>query len=276
MGRTGAGLFLAVLVVAALGAGYLAGNSGLQAGTSMSTTQIRTTANTEVASESNATTVGSDGLRLSTAINSTQVAAGQSLNISVSLVNILSTPVSLQQGGRAGFLPGNWTYYGVPVSTWPECTPSVFFFGWQFPIEILVLNGNYTAQQLTSLANVSLSAGPCEAGEGTTAVPTYTFEPDSELVNITYFADGGAGFGKVGIFPAATSFVLGGYWNLASLQKNVTGDFSNPDYVYDYCISAVSQVCEIPQSSPFYPGAYTIGVSDEWGQFIVLHFSVKP
>jgi hypothetical protein len=270
MARAGASLFLAVLVVAALGAGYLAVNSGRQASTSTSTSQTRTTSNTEVASESNATTVSSDGLRLSTAINSTQLAAGQSLSISISLVNTLSTPVSLQQGGY------NFTFYGVPVSTWPECTPGVFSFGWRYPIETLVLKGNYTAQQLTSLANVSLSAGPCERGVGASAVPTYTFEPDSMLVNVTYFADGGAGFGKVGVFPAATSLVLGGYWDLATLQRNATSDFSNPDYVYDYCISAVSLFCEIPQSSPFYPGAYTIGVSDEWGQFIVLHFSVEP
>jgi hypothetical protein len=211
---------------------------------------------------------------LSTSVNATDITVGQNLNISISLFNTLQTANALEQGDRAGSLPGNWTFYGVPVSTWPECMPSVFFFGWQFPIEILVLNGNYTAQQLSSLANVALSAGPCP-GAGGVAIPTYTFEPNSDLINITYFADGGAGFGQVGFFRSSTHLAVGGYWNLTVLQEQANSSINSNNYSYDYCVSAVLLVCEIPQSIPFVPGVYTIGVTDEWGQFNVIHFQVS-
>jgi len=49
MGRTGAGLFLAILVVAALGAGYLAVNVGRQASnTSTSTSQVASSSTSSI------------------------------------------------------------------------------------------------------------------------------------------------------------------------------------------------------------------------------------
>jgi hypothetical protein len=61
MGRTGGGLFIAILVVAAVGAGYLAVSSGRQASTSTSTSQG---ASTSISSTSGAavTTNGTSGL----------------------------------------------------------------------------------------------------------------------------------------------------------------------------------------------------------------------
>jgi hypothetical protein len=235
-------------------------------------TSTRTSTTNEVTG-ANASTVASNGLELSTSINATELAVGQVLDVSISLANTLPTPSSLQQGGKAGFLPGNWTVYGVPVATWRECTLDVFPFGWQYPIDVLVLSGNYTVQQLSSLANVSLSAGPCGAGAGASAIPTYTFEPNSDLINITYFGSGG-GHGALGVWPASTHLMVGGYWNLTSLQQTASDNFSNPDYAYDYCITAVLLACEVPASIPFVPGVYTIAVSDEWGQFDVLRVQI--
>jgi hypothetical protein len=202
---------------------------------------------------------------LSTAINATDIMVGQNLNISISLFNTRPTAIALEQGVP----PGNWTFYGVPVATWPECSllPQGVFFGWRFPIEILVLNGNYTTQQLSSLANASLPANPCSAGVNTVAIPTYTFEPNNDIINITYFADGGAGLQPVGLFRSAAHLTLGGYWNLASLVEQANGSYiSEP---------ALCQLCGVPSSTPFTPGVYTVGVVDEWGQYDVLHFQVS-
>ena len=169
---------------------------------------------------------------------------------------------------KPGFPPGNWTFYGVPVATWQECStaPHQVHFGWQFPIEALVLEGNYTAQQLSSLANESLPANPCSPGVNTVAIPIYTFQPESNLINITFIADGGAGLQPLGIFRAASDLALSGYWTLSSLVEQASGSYiSDP---------AVCALCEIPSSIPFAPGVYTIGVSDEWGQANVIHFQV--
>jgi hypothetical protein len=233
--------------------------------TGPSSSSTQTSAKTAVTRGANVSTVASNGLRLSTSVNATDLTVGQNLNISVSLFNTTPTANVLAQGGRAGFPPGNWTFYGVPLATWPECTQLGFPFGWQFPIQVLILDGNYTAQQLSSLANVSLPADPCAAGIGS-AFPTYTFEPNSDLINITYFADGGAGFGHVGLFRSASHFTIDGYWNLAALAEQANGSYiSEP---------ALCQLCGVPSSTPFAPGVYTVGVVDEWGQYDVLHFQV--
>jgi len=213
-------------------------------------------------------TVAPNGLRLSTSINATDLTVGQKLKISISVFNTLQTTNALEPT-VAGFPRGNWTFYGVSVAMLPECSlqPHEIPFGWAFPIEILVLKGNYTAQQLSSLANVSLPVNPCSAGVNTVAIPTYTFEPNSDMINITYFADGGAGHQSVGLFRSASEFTLGGYWNLTSLEEQANGSYvSEP---------AVCQLCKVPSSTPFAPGVYTIGVTDEWDQYDVLHFKVS-
>jgi hypothetical protein len=231
----------------------------LPAVTGTSTTTVTATQTSQAAA-----TVGPVGLRLSTSINATDLTVGQDLNISISLFNTLTKPNTLQQGGRPGTSPpGNWTFYGVPVVTWPECSSLP---GFEFPTEVLVLSGNYTAQQLSSLANASLPALPCTAGEG--IVPIYAFEPSSDLVEISYFAPGG-GSGSLGIFRSASHFTLGGYWNLTTLAEEANG--SSIPYISE---PALCQLCKAPSSIPFAPGVYTVGVSEEWGQFVVLHFQV--
>jgi hypothetical protein len=209
--------------------------------------------------------IASDGLRLSTSINATNIAVGQSLNISISLFNTLGTSKSFQLGNMGS--GGNRTFYGVPVVTWPECSlaPNQIRLGYQFPIEALVLKGNYTVQQLSSLTNTSLPAIPCTANDGV-IVPTYTFEPESNVINITYLGSGGGHGGPFSV-RAATNFTLEGYWNLTSLEEQANGSYiSEP---------ALCQLCKVPSFMPFVPGVYTIGVSDEWGQFDVIHFQVS-
>src|SRR5438445_5787597 len=209
--------------------------------------------------------VASNGLRLSTLVNATDIIVGQKLNISVSVFNTLPT--------ASGFFPqrsfeysaprevGNWTFYGIPVASWPICT-SQFPFNWPLPISVVILNGNYTAQELPSIANTSFPI-PCGSTAG--IIPEWTFEPNSNLINVTYFADGGVGYRTLGLFRLATSFTASGYWNLSGLAVNKTS----------VCEPAVLDRCGLPTSTPFAPGVYTIGVADEWGQFNLLHFKVS-
>lgn len=241
---------------------------GTTIGTSLSSSSSTQTSTTkaEMMVGANASTVASNGLQLSTFINATDIRVGQKLNISVSVFNTLPTPNGFfPQRSFAYSAPGeagNWTFYGVPVATWPECT-SQFPFNWPLPISVVVLNGNYTAQQLSSIANTSFSIGGC--GPASPTIPKYTFEPNSDLINITAQFDSGVGVRPLGQFQLASHFTVSGYWNLTGLAATNTS----------ICEPAVLHACELPASTPFAPGVYTIGVADEWGQVNVLHFQVN-
>jgi len=184
------------------------------------------------------------------------------LNISISLFNTLPTS-NIFWGLNDWSLSQerNWTFFGVQLATWPECTHQ-FPFGWPFPIEVLVLRGNYTAQELSSSATVPFSF-TC----GASAFPRFAFGPNSDLVNITYLASG-VGNQPVGLYQLSSNLVIGGYWNLTSLATQQTS-FGH------ICVPAIPNACEAPVAFSFVPGVYTIGVVDEWGQVDMLHFSIK-
>jgi hypothetical protein len=238
----------------------IAGVTGV--GTS-SSTQTSTQAKLTIGASSS-TVDPKNGLRLSTTINATEFTTGQKLNISTSILNTRASANSFfPQRSFEYSAPGeegNWTFYGVPIAAWPECS-SQFPFGWTMPIEVVVLKGNYSAQELTSIANTTFSLS---CGDIAGIIPDYTFQPTSDMVNVTVLAGGGAGYRTVGLFPLASSFVVRGYWNASALASN------GPSV----CEPAVQDVCTAPPDSPFTPGVYTVGVADEWGQFNLLHFRV--
>jgi hypothetical protein len=234
--------------------------TALPAVTSTSTTTVTNSQTSQAVA-----TVASSGLRLSTFVNATDIIVGQRLNISVSVFNTLPTanaffPQRSFEYSDPGEV-GNWTFYGIPVATWPECS-NRFPFSWPMPIDVVVLNGNYTAQELPAMPNTT-SAYTC--GITSPAIPSYTFEPNSDIINMTVLFDGGAGNRPMGLFQLSSNFTIGGYWDLASASEN------NPSI----CEPAVLNLCAPPPSTPFAPGVYTIGVSDEWGQYDVLHFQVS-
>jgi hypothetical protein len=272
-----AAALVAGLLIGAAATYALAAASLSRTTTTTTITTITTTTGLSSIKVSNTTTVttsqlgqsvadaASDGLRLSTSINATDVTVGQSLNISISLFNTLATSNAFQLGNMGA--GGNRTFYGVPVVTWPECSllTNQIFFGYEFPIEVIVLDGNYTARQLSSLANASLPTIPCTANDEI-IVPTYAFEPESDVINITYFGSGG-GHGSLGTARAVSNFTLGGYWNFTNLEEQANGSLiSEP---------ALCRLCKVPSTIPFVPGVYTVGVSDEWGQYDVVHFQVR-
>ena len=210
-------------------------------------------------------TVDSTGLRLSTSLNATVLSVGQELNISVSVFNTLPTsnvffsPQKSFDYSVPGVVKGNWTFYGVPVSTWTLCGGPLNF-DWPQPIEVVVLSGNLTAEQLPSTANTTAPYHCVEGG----AAPEFVFYPYSDVINLTGFFSASPQ-GNLGLFPLASHFTLAGYWNVTSLAEN------NPNI----CEPAVPNRCAPPPSVSFIPGIYTVGVADEWGQFNVLHFQVS-
>jgi LysM repeat protein len=205
-------------------------------------------------------TVASNGLRLSTFVNATDIKVGQKLNISISLFNTLPT-VNAFSGQESFAQAGNRPFYGVPVATWTVCN-SQHPWSWPLPIDVVVLYGNYSAKELTSVANASISIA---CGGFSPSIPSFAFEPNSDQVNLTVQYPGGVGNRNIGVFQLASNFTVSGYWNLTSLAAN------NPSI----CAPAVLNRCALPPSTPFAPGVYTVGVADEWGQYNVLHFHVS-
>jgi len=223
------------------------------------TTTITTSQTIQVAAA-----VASNGLRLTTSINATELTLGKKPSISVSVFNTLPHANGFfpQRSFDWPKEPGNWTFYGVPVTAWPECTKQ-FFFSWPMPISVVVLRGDYSVQQLTSVANIPVSIHAC--GPTSPTFPEYTFNPNSDLINITAQFDGGVGVRPLGQFRLAANFTVDGSWNMADLAQTATS----------YCEPAVANVCDTPQTTPFVPGVCTIGVVDEWGQYTILHFVVS-
>ena len=203
--------------------------------------------------------VASNGLRLSAFINATDIKVGQKLGVSISLFNTLPT-VNAFSGQESFAQAANWTFYGVPVATWTPCT-SQHPWSWPLPIEVIILNGNYTAQELTSLANARISI-PC--GAASARFPSFAFQPRSDQANLTVQFPGGVGYRNMGLFQFASNFTVSGYWNLTNLAAD------DPSV----CVPAVLNRCALPASTHFAPGVYTVGVADEWGQTAILHISV--
>src|SRR4029077_11481619 len=76
--------------------------------------------------------VGSDGLRLSTSVNATEIKIGERVNISVSVVN--NRPASNVVPAQMVFgQDDQWPFFGIPVSTWPECTREFPALSWPLP-----------------------------------------------------------------------------------------------------------------------------------------------
>ncbi len=204
------------------------------------------------ASDGNASNVGQNGLQLSASINATQIALGQSLQVNVSIFNTLPEVNSVPTSN-------DWLFQGVPVALWPPC-----FFAYPGSTiavaEGVVLKGDYTMANISSAANVSFGFMCMESVDVDHAV----FQPDSSLANLTGVYDVSATNGTLGPYHLSANFTTRGYWDLLNnsrlLNPPIIGDQIPPNP---------------PIATPFVPGAYTVGIEDEWGQTVILHFVVK-
>jgi len=194
-----------------------------------------------------ASTPSVQGLELLLADNVTTLHVGQRLNVKVSLFNALPSVNTVASSN-------DWIFQGVPVALWPVCD-------FPTPVQVVVLMGNYTLQELQTVANVTFDF-VCNEGYG---VGQAIFEPSSSQANLTgTYAVSGADQ-TLGSFLLSGNFTTSGYWNLLNdshaLNRPILGPQESPP--------------RPPTATAFVPGVYTVAVADQWGQAAILHFVVR-
>ena len=188
-----------------------------------------------------------NGIRLTLWTNSTKLVVGQGLNVTLSVDNTLGNVNSVK--------PSNdWLIHGVPVALWPPC-----YFG--LPAEAAVLPGNFTAQDISSAANVTFSYMCMES----VGVDHVIFQPNSDQVNLTGTYDVTGENQTLGPFHLSLSFTTRGSWDLQNLSQQLNIPILGEQYPP-----------RPPASVPFAPGVYTVAVADEWGQVALIHVTVVP
>jgi len=189
----------------------------------------------------------SNGIRLTLWTNSTELVVGQGLNVTLSVDNTLGSVNSVKPSSV-------WLMHGVPVALWPPC-----YFG--LPAEAAVLPGNFTAQDISSVANVTFGYGCAEGVE----VDHVIFQPNSDQVNLTGDYSVTGENQTLGPFQLSLSFTTRGSWDLQNLSRQLNIPILGDQYPP-----------RPPASVPFTPGVYTVAVGDEWGQVALLHVTVVP
>jgi hypothetical protein len=131
---------------------------------------------------------------------------------------------------------------------WPYCY-------YVAPTEVLVLNGTYDLQELQAVAQAPLSYSTCYE---TVSVDHVVFYPVSDRANITGIYSVGSINETYGPFALTQNFTTRGFWGLYPTLV-IGGEAIGP---------------EVPYSTPFAPGDYTVAVADMWGQVVIDHFQV--
>jgi len=186
-----------------------------------------------------------NGLSLEASVNSTQLEQGQSLEVSLSLTNT-------QPAYNVVPAASQWQFEGVPVALWPACY-------YLLPVQVVVVEGNFTAEQLHLLANTTSNYQCMEGGR----INQVLFQPQSDQAHIAgNVCISNCYYETLGPYRLEFNFTTTGYWNLQALTSEL-----NPP------ILGALAPGSLP-SLPFAPGVYTIGVADEWGQAAVLHVAV--
>jgi hypothetical protein len=211
--------------------------------------------------------LASNGLRLTASISSAKIEVSQSLNISVSLSNALPSVNTV--------VPSNLTaFQGFPVAFWPTC------FGTP-PVEFVALRGNYSAADLREDGNTtgpSPSVACAEYGlRYGLLISDFVFQPGSDravLTGVFVSAVGSNLNATRGPYDLASNFTVDGYWSYpftgSESQDLLTPVGGGPGTGFVY--PEVGPVAD----HPFAVGVYTLMVEDEWGQVVILHFTVVP
>ena len=192
-----------------------------------------------------ASPVSSQGLRLDLAYNTTILDPGQRLNVIVSLFNTLPSVNTVATSG-------DWLFQGVPVALWPPC-----YFN--APVQAVVLKGNYTLQDLRTVANVTFSIACMESESIDHAI----FQPSSSQANLTGLY--GNSNRTEGPFQLSANFTTSGYWDLLNNSREPNQPI----------LGAQQYPPRPPTAIAFVPGVYTVAVADEWGQAVILHVVVR-
>jgi hypothetical protein len=186
-----------------------------------------------------------NGLRLEASVNSTQLAQGHALKVSLNLTNTQPWDDTVPTASR-------WPFEGVPVALWPSCY-------YVLPIQVVVLKGSFTLDDLRSVATHTSNYMCMEGG----TMKEVFFQPKSDQVRIAgNVCVANCNYMTLGPYRLEFNFTTTGYWDLQALTSEL-----NPP------ILGALTPGSLP-SLPFAPGVYTVGVADEWGQAVVLHVTV--
>ncbi len=186
-----------------------------------------------------------NGIELAASISATRILVGQNISVTMSISNALPAVNNVSTSN-------DWQFQGVRVALWGGCNI-------EYPIEVAILRGNYTVQGVQSVANTTLQY----VCFGEVNINRVIFQPNSDQANLTGIGPAPRVNQTLGPYSQTLSFSAGGSWNLTGLAQQqaisipIMGSSSDP-----------------VQFTPFVPGVYTVAVEDEWGQVLILHFSV--
>jgi hypothetical protein len=214
----------------------------------------------------NSSGLGSNGLLLSAAINASSFEPGDSLQITVSLKNALSTVNTVEPSNQS-------VLRGFPIAVWGSCI-DIPVGSPVSPMDFIVVSGNYSPNSLKALAANAMSAGGGVGCPEDSILRDITFLPNSDLANLTGEGVFGYNDAALGSFALSSNFTINGYWEYP-LTVNETSDgyYSAPGGEgVAYAYSEVGPVA----AHLFVPGVYTLAVEDDWGQLELLHFTVAP
>jgi hypothetical protein len=185
------------------------------------------------------------GVDLVLSLNASTLKVGQTLDVGVSILNTRTSLNSLPAAK-------DWPFTGVPVAPWGGCNLPT-------PAYAVLFKGNYSLQQVESLANVTFTIQCAESA----TVDDVVFLSNSSQVILT--GSSGNGFGPLpGPYQLSLNFTTSGYWDL----QNNSEQFLNAPIIGQQCCN------NPPIATPFTPGVYTIAVSDGWGEAAILQFTV--
>ena len=234
-------IVVVILAIVVIGAAIYASSFSATTPTGATTSF---SSNAEKALTTATSTVASDGLQLSLSTNATSLKVGQNLNVELSVANTLPTTNTVRTSD-------GWQFQGIPVALWPTC-----YF--PTPAEAVVIQGNYSAQELQAVASATFTITCAEA----VTFDHLIFQPHSDQANATGVYDVTDTNGTYGPYQLQYSFTTSGYWNLGNLSTEINPPILNGG--------------RPPTAVPFVPGVYTVAVEDEWRQVVALQFSVLP
>ncbi|HUI23195.1 MAG TPA: hypothetical protein VLY82_02250 [Nitrososphaerales archaeon] len=250
---------LVVAILAGAAAGYLIGVN--RQGENNSTSAVSAQSSVE-------------GLQLKASLNATSIKLGQRLGIAVSIYNTLPTTLNISASNA-------WKVDGFPIAMWGECYSYP-------PVEFMIVKGNYSlgALQAASSSNQSVELAPrlqlfC-GGSFNGNIGHFIFRPASVNANLS-------GVPCTNVYPCgvitdrshdlASNFTVDGYWtypiNSSEARDLLTP--SKPCTLPEICSPSIT--FNFPEVGPiaehqFTSGLYALVVDDEWGQVVILHFSV--
>ncbi|MDG6905686.1 MAG: hypothetical protein JRN20_07880 [Nitrososphaerota archaeon] len=208
-------------------------------GTSTFSTQTTTTSENFPTSAN--TTNSTLGLELVLSTNATAIMSGQEINVSVDIFNTLST-VNNVTGAS------NWAIPSIQDATSFPCPTYLYY---------QVYPGYYTATNISSASPLQISPVEQYLSCPIFQRSYYLMQPHISVASV-----------PVGISTVNSSI------QYQNVEMSVTSELIG-NYSTTYNASVFTPNGALPPPA-FRPCTYTLAAGDEWGQLVILHFSVEP